>query len=203
MAATTSASLVPPGEANSIGISERLDILPGLVTRGIPAAKMMPGTGVTALTDTVLLTKQAAEVGCRGALLLPPFYYKNPTDDGLFAYFSEVINRVGGGIKYYLYNFPQQSAVPLGVDLIGRLLTAFPGTLKGVKDSSGNYDNGRAYVRELRARWLRGVRRRRHVAASAPAGRQRRLHHRGGKCELADRGAGIRELGQRPWRAHA
>ena len=94
----------------------------------------------------MLLTKQAAEVGCRGALLLPPFYYKNPTDDGLFAYFSEVINRVGGDIKYYLYNFPQQSAVPFSVDLIGRLLKAFPGVLKGVKDSSGNYDNGRAYV---------------------------------------------------------
>ncbi len=87
-----------------------------------------------------------ADVGCRAALLLPPFYYKNPTEDGLFAYFSEVINRVGTGIKYYLYNFPQQSAVPFSVDLIGRLLKAFPGTLKGVKDSSGNYENGRAYV---------------------------------------------------------
>lgn len=134
------------GEANSIGISERLEVLPGLIERGLPAAKMMPGTGTTALTDTVLLTKQAAEVGCRGALLLPPFYYKNPTDDGLFAYFSEVINRVGGNIKYYLYNFPQQSAVPFSIDLIARLLKAFPGVLKGVKDSSGRFDNGRAYV---------------------------------------------------------
>src|SRR5579872_4935725 len=84
------------GEANSLGISERLEVLPGLIERGVPAAKMMPGTGTTAITDTVLLTKQAAELGCRGALLLPPFYYKNPGDDGLFAYFSEVINRVGG-----------------------------------------------------------------------------------------------------------
>ncbi len=134
------------GEANSIGLSERIDILQGLVERGIPATKMMPGTGVPALTDTVLLTKQAAAVGCRGALLLPPFYYKNPTEDGLFAFFSEVIDRVGADIKYDLYNFPQQSAVPLSVALIGRLLKAFPGTLKGVKDSSGNYENGRAYV---------------------------------------------------------
>lgn len=134
------------GEANSIGLNERMEVLEGLVARGIPAAKMMPGTGVPALTDTVLLTKQAIDVGCRAALLLPPFYYKNPTDDGLFAYFSEVINRVGGSIKYYLYNFPQQSAVPFSVDLMGRLLKAFPGTIKGVKDSSGNYDNGRAYV---------------------------------------------------------
>lgn len=134
------------GEANSIGISERLEILPGLIERGVPAANMIPGTGVPALTDTVLLTKQAAELGCRGALLLPPFYYKNPTDDGLFAFFSEVINRAGNDIRYYLYNFPQQSAVPLSVDLIARLLKVHAGVLKGVKDSSGKYDNGRAYV---------------------------------------------------------
>jgi 4-hydroxy-tetrahydrodipicolinate synthase len=107
---------------------------------------MLPGTGVAALTDTVMLTRHAADAGCRAALLLPPFYYKNPTDDGLFAYFSEVINRVGHDIKYYLYNFPQQSAVPLSVDLFGRLLAAFPGTVKGVKDSSGSYENGRAYI---------------------------------------------------------
>ena len=134
------------GEANSIGISERMEVLHGLAARGIPATRMLPGTGVSALTDTVLLTRQAADLGCRGALLLPPFYYKNPTDDGLFRYFSEVIERVGSSIKYYLYNFPQQSAVPFSVDLIARLLKAFPGVVKGVKDSSGNYDNGRAYV---------------------------------------------------------
>jgi len=134
------------GEANSIGPHERMDALQGLIERGIPAVRMMPGTGVAALTDTVALTRQAVDLGCRGALLLPPFYYKNPTDDGLFAYFSEVINRVGNHIKYYLYNFPQQSAVPFSVELIGRLLKAYPGTIKGVKDSSGNYDNGRAYV---------------------------------------------------------
>ena len=76
------------------------------MARGIPAAKMMPGTGMPALTDTVLLTKQAADVGCRGALLLPPFYYKNPTEDGLFAYFSEVINRVGTRHQVLSLQFP-------------------------------------------------------------------------------------------------
>ncbi|MGE0224681.1 MAG: dihydrodipicolinate synthase family protein [Acetobacteraceae bacterium] len=134
------------GEANSLGIQERIAVLEGLVERGIPAAKMMPGTGTTALTDTVLLTKHAEKMGCRGALLLPPFYYKNPSDDGLLAYFNEVVQRVGGDIKLYLYNFPQQSAVPFGVDFIGRLLKANPGKVKGIKDSSGSYENGLAYV---------------------------------------------------------
>ncbi len=137
------------GEANSLGISERLSVLEGLVARGIPAAKMMPGTGTTALTDTVLLTKHAEKLGCRGALLLPPFYYKNPSDDGLLAYFNEVAQRVGGNIKLYLYNFPQQSAVPFGVEFIGRLLAANPGKYQGIKDSSGSYENGLAYVQNF------------------------------------------------------
>jgi len=134
------------GEANSLGISERIALLEGLVARGVPGAKMLPGTGTTAITDTVLLTQKAREVGCRGALLLPPFYYKNPSDDGLLAYFSEVIERVGGGILLYLYNFPQQSAIPFSVDFFARLLKKYPTAFKGVKDSSGNFENGKSYV---------------------------------------------------------
>ncbi len=137
------------GEANSLGISERIAVLEGLVARGIPSAKMLPGTGTTAITDTVLLTRNAAELGCRGVLVLPPFYYKNPSDDGLLAYFDEVIQRVGGDIKVYLYNFPQQSAIPFSVDFVGRLLAAHPGKVKGIKDSSGSYENGLAYVQNF------------------------------------------------------
>ncbi|MDB5381891.1 MAG: 4-hydroxy-tetrahydrodipicolinate synthase [Rhodospirillales bacterium] len=132
------------GEANSLGLNERKAVLEGLIARGIPATKLMPGTGCSNLSDTVELTLHAREQGCRGVLVLPPFYYKAPTDDGLFAYFSEVINRVGGGIAIYLYHFPQQSAVPFTLDLIGRLLKAFPGAIQGVKDSSGDYANMKA-----------------------------------------------------------
>jgi 4-hydroxy-tetrahydrodipicolinate synthase len=134
------------GEANSLGISERLAVMEGVVERGVPAQVLLPGTGTTAITDTVLLTRRADALGCRGALLLPPFFYKNPSDDGLFAYFSEVINRVGGDIRFYLYHFPAQSAVPFGLDLIGRLLKAFPGKVKGIKDSSGDFANTKSYV---------------------------------------------------------
>lgn len=134
------------GEANSFSVAERIAVMEGLVQAGIPAARMMPGTGCAALTDSVELTKRAKALGCPGVLMLPPFYYKNPSDDGLFAWFSEVIGRVGGGIKVYLYHFPQQSAVPFSLDLIGRLMKAFPGTIKGVKDSSGDYANMKAMI---------------------------------------------------------
>lgn len=134
------------GEANSLGVSERIAVMEGLAARGIPGAKMLPGTGTTAITDTVLLTKKAEEIGCRGALLLPPFYYKNPSDDGLLAYFDQVIQRVAGNIAIYLYNFPQQSAIPFSVDFISRLLKAQGSKVRGIKDSSGNYENGLSYV---------------------------------------------------------
>ncbi len=132
------------GEANSFSGRERMAIVEGLVARGIPAERMMPGTGVCSITETVELTQHARAQGCRGVLLLPPFYYKAPGDDGLFAYFSEVARRVGGGVALYLYHFPQQSAVPLSLELIARLLEAFPGVFKGVKDSSGDYANTKA-----------------------------------------------------------
>ncbi len=140
------------GEANSMGVSERLAIMEGLAERGVPAARLMPGTGTPALTDTVLLTKKAKEIGCRGVLVLPPFFYKNPSDDGLFAYFSEVVNRVGDGIAIYLYHFPQQSAVPFSHALIERLITAFPGTIRGVKDSSGDLANMLAMIEKFAGR---------------------------------------------------
>jgi 4-hydroxy-tetrahydrodipicolinate synthase len=139
------------GEANSLGIDERIAVMEGLAERGIPAGVMLPGTGTTAITDTVTLTRRAEALGCRGALLLPPFFYKNPGDDGLFAYFSEVIERVGGNIRFYLYHFPAQSAVPFGLDLVGRLLRAYPGKVKGVKDSSGDLANTLGYVKHYAA----------------------------------------------------
>lgn len=134
------------GEANSFSATERKAIVEGLVARGIPAAKLMPGTGVSSVTETAELTIHARAQGCRGVLVLPPFYYKNPSEDGLFDHFSEVAKRVGGGIALYLYHFPQQSAVPLSLSLIGRLLDAHPGVFKGVKDSSGDYANMKAMI---------------------------------------------------------
>ncbi len=140
------------GEANSFGLHERKAILEGLIARGVPAGVMMPGTGCASLMDTVELTLHAKAQGCRGVLLLPPFYYKSPSDDGLFAWFSEVAKRVGSGIALYFYHFPQQSAVPLSLSLIGRLLDAFPGVFKGVKDSSGDYANMKAMIDAFAAR---------------------------------------------------
>ena len=121
-------------------------MLEGLVQAGLSPRTLLPGTSSSNITDTVLLTRHAESVGCRGALLLPPFYYKNPTEDGLFAFYSEVAQRVGGSILLYFYHFPQQSAVPITVSLIARLLKAYPGKFKGIKDSTGDIPNLKGYI---------------------------------------------------------
>ena len=140
------------GEANSFGLQERREILERLVAHDIPVTRMMPGTGFTNLADTVEMSRHARDLGCPGVLILPPFYYKDPTEEGLYAYFSEVIERIGGGLAIYLYHFPAQSAVPLTVPLVGRLLEAFPGVVRGLKDSTGDVAQGEAYLSAFASR---------------------------------------------------
>lgn len=134
------------GEANSFGVSERIGLMEGLAERGIPTRLMLPGCGVPAITDTVLMARRAGELGCRGVLVLPPFFYKNPSEDGLFAYYSEVAQRVGGAVALYFYHFPAQSAVPVTLPLIERLLKAHPGAFRGLKDSTGDWMQTKAYI---------------------------------------------------------
>lgn len=130
------------GEANSFSLKERIRIIESLVEAGIPARTLMPGTSSCALTDAVELTRAAVNAGVGGVLMLPPFYYKNPSDAGLYRFFSEVIQRVGDSrLQIYLYHFPQMSATPITYDLIEMLLKDYPDTIAGMKDSSGDLDN--------------------------------------------------------------
>ncbi|HMA32771.1 MAG TPA: dihydrodipicolinate synthase family protein [Casimicrobiaceae bacterium] len=134
-------------EANSLGIDERIDLLERLAAAGIDPARMMPGTGTCALTDSVRLTAQAVKLGCAGTLMLPPFYYKGVTDEGLYRSYSEIIERVGDArLRIYLYHIPSVSQVPISLGLIERLLKAWPGTVAGVKDSSGDWTHSKAML---------------------------------------------------------
>ena len=138
-------------EANSLSIREKMMLLDRLVEAGIDTNRMMPGTGCCALTETVELTQHAVNLGCAGTLMLPPFYYKGVSDDGLFASFAEVIERVGSSsLRIYLYHIPPVSQVGISLDLIERLVRAYPDTVVGVKDSSGDWDNTNAM---LERRW--------------------------------------------------
>ena len=129
-------------EANSIAVGERIDLLEQLVAAGADPTRMMPGTGACALPDTVRLTAHAVKLGCAGALMLPPFYYKGVSDEGLFRSYAQVIERVGDArLRIYLYHIPPVAQVGISAGLVERLLKAYPGTIAGLKDSSGDWNN--------------------------------------------------------------
>jgi 4-hydroxy-tetrahydrodipicolinate synthase len=134
-------------EANSLSLEERMDLLARLAEAGIDPLRMMPGVGCCAIPETVRLTEQAVKLGCAGVLMLPPFYYKNVNDDGLYRSFAEVIERVGDSrLRVYVYHIPPVTQVPITLGLAERLLEKYPKQIAGMKDSSGDWNNTRAFL---------------------------------------------------------
>ena len=134
-------------EANSLSVEERIELLDRLVGAGLDPARMMPGTGCCALPDSVRLTAHAVKLGCAGVLMLPPFYYKGVSDEGLFRSFAEVIERVGEArLRVYLYHIPPVAQVPIPLGRVERLLRAYPAQTAGMKDSSGDWSNTQAFL---------------------------------------------------------
>jgi 4-hydroxy-tetrahydrodipicolinate synthase len=134
-------------EANSMSAGERMELLDRLIAAGIPAAKLMPGAGACSVTEAAAVARHAIGHGVGGVLMLPPFYYKGMNDDGLFAFFASVIDRVGSAaLRIYLYHIPPQTVLGLSLDLVGRLIKAYPQTVVGLKDSSGDWNNTAALL---------------------------------------------------------
>jgi 4-hydroxy-tetrahydrodipicolinate synthase len=130
------------GEANSFPVKERIAALEYLAKSQFDLTKVIVGTGCCAIEDTVELTRHALRCGVSGVLMLPPFYYKKISDEGLLAYFAQVIEKTASDrLKIYLYNFPLMTGISFSFELIGMLRKNFSGVVAGIKDSSGNYEN--------------------------------------------------------------
>lgn len=130
------------GEGPSLSVDEKISLLDALAAAGVDMARVMPGTGACALPDTVRLSAHAAKLGCGGVLMLPPFYFKDVPDDGLFQAYAETIDRVGDSrLRVMLYHFPRHSGVPLSLSLVERLAARYPQIIMGLKDSSGDFAN--------------------------------------------------------------
>ena len=134
-------------EGNSMSAKERMTLLDALVAARIDPSRMMPGTGCCSITETVELTTHAVKHGCAGVLMLPPFYYKDVSEEGLYRYFSEVVQRIADTrLKIYLYHIPQVAIMGITPKLVERLLKAYPGAIAGMKDSSGDWNNTKTFL---------------------------------------------------------
>ncbi len=139
-------------EANSLTVAEKRALIDALAQAGVDRSRLMPGTGACAVGDAVELSRHAVQAGAVGVLMLPPFYYKGVSDEGLYRYFSQVIEGVGDDrLRVFLYHIPPVAQVSISLDLIERLTRAFPRIVAGVKDSSGDWDNTQAMIERFGA----------------------------------------------------
>ena len=135
------------GEANSFSVEERLRLLDAAIDAGLPADRMMVGTGCAALPDTVRLTRHAIDRGALGILMLPPFYYKGASDEALANSYDRVIDAVGAAdFRLVLYHIPQVSGVPITPELVDLIKARHPKTLAGVKDSTGDWEHSKMLI---------------------------------------------------------
>lgn len=133
------------GEALSVAVAERISAVESMIEGGIDPARLVPGTGLTNLPETAHLTRCMLEYGCAAAMILPPFYFKGVSDDGLYTYYAKLIDMVGrDDLAIYLYHIPQVSGVGLSPQLVAHLKRDFPDQIVGIKDSSGDWENTRA-----------------------------------------------------------
>ncbi len=135
------------GEGPSFSYVERRDGLDGLLSAGVEPRRVLAATGCADLPETIELSRQATRRGCAGCLVLPPFFWKGVADEGVYAWYARLIERVADPrLRIYLYNLPQVSAVPISADLARRLARAFPREIAGVKDSGGDFEHTRALI---------------------------------------------------------
>ncbi len=130
------------GEANSFSVAERRAIIEAAASAGLDGGRTMIGTGCCALADTLELSRAALDAGFDNLLMLPPFYYKGVSADGLFASYAEVIQRLASPrARIYVYDFPKMTGLEIDTALIERLHAAYPETIVGMKDSSGRWED--------------------------------------------------------------
>ncbi|WP_423066187.1 dihydrodipicolinate synthase family protein [Devosia sp. CN2-171] len=135
------------GEANSFSLGQRMTLVEKVIAAGVDAKRLLPGTSQTNVADTVTLTRHALDAGVAASVVLPPFYYKGVSDEGLFRFYAEVIEGVGSdALRVVLYHIPPIAQVGISLELSGRLLEAFPGIIVGVKDSSGKIESMQAFA---------------------------------------------------------
>jgi 4-hydroxy-tetrahydrodipicolinate synthase len=129
------------GEALSVGIDERISAISSLVDGGIEPSRLIPGTGLSNIADTTRLSRACLDFGCSAVMTLPPFYFKGVSNDGLYAYFEQLIATLGVDARIFLYHIPPIAVVGIPPALAKRLHQDFPVQVIGIKDSSGDWGN--------------------------------------------------------------
>ena len=135
------------GEGVAFSAASRMGALDRLIAGGLHASSIIPATGACAISDAIELSRHAVSTGCSTVLILPPFFYPAPPDDGIHRFYADLIERVGDKrLRILLYNIPQVTGVAITIPVVERLRVDFPGIIIGIKDSAGNLNNTLSYI---------------------------------------------------------
>lgn len=136
------------GEGPSFAVVERIAVLDALLVAGVPAERIVVGTGCPALPDAIALSRHAVAVGCAGVFAVPPYFFKGVSDDGLVEAYGRIIDGVAEPrLRLYLYSLPALVGFAVGGAVLGRLQARYPDTIAGIKDSSGDWPVMEALLR--------------------------------------------------------
>jgi 4-hydroxy-tetrahydrodipicolinate synthase len=134
------------GEGASIGQAERTIGIEALLSAGCPAPRIVLGVCATSVSDAVAQVAEGSRYGIAEYLLLPPFYFKGNSDEGLHDWHAQIFARADTNARFILYHIPQVTGVGLSINLVGRLAATAPGRLRAIKDSSGDWNNAKALL---------------------------------------------------------
>lgn len=133
------------GEAASLSVAER-QVVVEATSADAGEMTIIVGTGSAALPDTITLTRHAFAAGAAAVLIMPPFYFKHPSEAGVAAWYQRVFDAaVPPDGKVILYHIPQTTGVPITDGLINTLLSSHGEVIYGIKDSSGDRELGRHF----------------------------------------------------------
>lgn len=138
------------GEGPSFSVAERKAGLETLLQQGIATPRIIAGAGAAAVSDAIDLGRHALSLGIAQLLMLPPFYFKELSDDDLYGAYARIIDGIGDTrLRLVLYHIPQVTDVPITDGVIARLHADYPAIVAGIKDSTGNLDHTLGLIRRF------------------------------------------------------
>ncbi len=137
------------GEGASVGLKTRTTVFEAMLKAGIRPDQLLTSVVASSIEDAADQATQAYDLGFRGLLLTPPFYFREIGEEALFRWFAHLFHRLGAKARdMFAYHLPSVTGVPLSIGLIGRLKREFPGVVVGVKDSSATWANTAALLEQ-------------------------------------------------------
>ncbi len=134
------------GEGTSFNVTERIATIEAVLKAGVAPERIGVGGGFPAITDSIALSRAALGLGLRHVLVLPPYFDRSITPEGIEDAFAAIIDGVADErLRAYLYHIPQISGVAIPTGVAANLRKRYGRVVAGLKDSSGDFKQFQAF----------------------------------------------------------